>query len=366
LVSHSESHAEDVVEDVDCVVSSWGDWGSCSPCGDGGQRTRSRKITTPRAENGDACPALTETQSCTTTTTCPPPPPTSMPPPPPPSPPSPPPPPPAWSRTLDARLELVGFAGAFDAAAQAATASAVAEEIAERVSLSAGLNVTDVVVVSYGFLARLEVVLRRRESEAESDWSPLADALAADAGVSPASRVVLGVAGGANATFAFEVSVASVASAAAGASLASLAASAAADGTSAFASRANETGYAVVDAAAVGSVTATAVRVTLVAMTQTDASSADAALDFGVSAVENALRVAVDAGSVAAKLRARGFDVDASAGAYADRFDDDALFVGSEDPEPLRDASLDSSGARGAESVVLAAFASVAAATFLF
>jgi hypothetical protein len=362
LVSHSESHAED----VDCVVSAWGDWGSCSPCGDGGQRTRSREITTAKAENGDACPALTETQSCTTTTTCPPPPPTSMPPPPPPSPPSPPPPPPAWSRTLDARLELVGFAGAFDAAAQAATASAVAEEIAERVSLSAGLNVTDVVVVSYGFLARLEVVLRRRESEAESDWSPLADALAADAGVSPASRVVLGVAGGANATFAFEVSVASVASAAAGASLASLAASAAADGTSAFASRANETGYAVVDAAAVGSVTATAVRVTLVAMTQTDASSADAALDFGVSAVENALRVAVDAGSVAAKLRARGFDVDASAGAYADRFDDDALFVGSEDPEPLRDASLDSSGARGAESVVLAAFASVAAATFLF
>ena len=58
--------------------------------------------------------------------------------------------------------------------------------------------------------------------------------------------------------------------------------------------------------------------------------------------------------------------MDASAGAYADRFDDDALFVGSEDPEPLRDASLDSSGARGAESVVLAAFASVAAATFLF
>jgi len=242
--------------------------------------------------------------------------------------------------------------------------------MAERVSLSAGLNVTDVVVVSYGYLARLEVVLRRRESEAESDWSPLAGALAADAGVSPASRVVLGVAGGANATFAFEVSVASVASAAAGASLASLAASAAADGTSAFASRANETGYAVDDAAAVGSVTATAVRVTLVAMTQTDASSADAALDFGVSAVKNALRVAVDAGSVAAKLRARGFDVDASAGAYADRFDDDALFVGSEDPEPPRDASLDSSldssVARGAESVVLAAFASAAAATFLF
>ena len=58
--------------------------------------------------------------------------------------------------------------------------------------------------------------------------------------------------------------------------------------------------------------------------------------------------------------------MDASAGAYADRFDDDALFVGSEDPELLRDASRDSSIVRGAESVVLAAFASAAAATFLF
>ena len=155
----------------------------------------------------------------------------------------------ASPRTLDARLELVGFMGAF-AAAQAATASAVAEEIAERVSLSAGLIVTDVVVVSYGYLARLEVVLRRRESQPESvsaafavtsndgDWSPLADALAADAGVSPASRVVLGVAAANNATLAFEVSVASVASVAAGDSLASLAASAAVDGTRALSRRA--------------------------------------------------------------------------------------------------------------------------------
>ena len=51
---------------------------------------------------------------------------------------------------------------------------------------------------------------------------------------------------------------------------------------------------------------------------------------------------------------------------FTDVFDDDALFVGSEDPEPPRDASLDSSVARGEESMVLAAFASAAAATFLF
>lgn len=388
LVSHSE------YADVDCVVSAWGDWGTCGPCGDGGQRTRSRSITTAQAEHGDACPALTETESCTTACSPPPPSPPSPPeasppspplpsPPPPPSPPSPPPPPPASSRTLDARLELVGFAGAFDAAAQAATASVVAEEIGERVSLRAGLNVTDVVVVSYGYLARLEVVLLSATSAAaeRSDaWSSLANALAKDTDVSPASRVAVGVAA-ANATATLEISIAGVASAAAGDSLASLAADAASNGTRTrgaffFASRANETGYAVVESNAVGSVTATDVRVTLVTMTQSDASSATAALDFGVSAIENGLRVAANAGSVAAKLRARGFDVDASAGAYDDRFNPSkSLFVGSEEPESPRDnnASLETSAdesrgdarvARIAESV-LAAFACAAAATFL-
>ena len=379
LVSHSE------YADVDCVVSSWGKWGTCGPCGDDGQRTRSRTITTAQAEHGDACPALTETESCTTA--CSPPPPSLQsppeasppsPPPPPPSPPSPPPPPPAWSRTLDARLELVGFAGAFDAAAQAATAGVVAEEIGERVSLRAGLNVTDVVVVSYGYLARLEVVLLSANAgaAARSDaWSSLANALAKDADVSPASRVAAGVTL-ANATATLEISIAGVASAAAGDSIASLAADAASNGTrGAFFSRANETGYAVVESNAVGSVTATSLRVTLVTMTQSDASSATAALDFGVSAIENGLRVAADAGSVAAKLRARGFDVDASAGEYADRFDlDENLFVGSEEPESEeRDASLETAAdasrgdarvARIAESV-LAAFACGAAATFL-
>jgi hypothetical protein len=179
----------------------------------------------------------------------------------------------------------------------------------------------------------------------------------------------------ANATATLEISIAGVASAAAGDSLASLAADAASNKTrGAFFSRANETGYAVVASNAVGSVTATSLRVTLVTMTQSDASSATAALDFGVSAIENGLRVAADAGSVAAKLRARGFDVDASAGAYADRFDlDENLFVGSEEPESERDASLETAAdasrgdarvARIAESV-LAAFACGAAATFL-
>jgi hypothetical protein len=245
--------------------------------------------------------------------------------------------------------------------------------------LRAGLNVTDVVVVSYGYLARLEVVLLSATAgaAARSDaWSSLANALAKDADVSPASRVAAGVTV-ANATATLEISIAGVASAAAGDSLASLAADAASNKTrGAFFSRANETGYAVVESNAVGSVTATDVRVTLVTMTQSDASSATAALDFGVSAIENGLRVAADAGSVAAKLQTRGFDVDKSGGAYADRFDlDENLFVGSEEPvSEERDASLETavpSASRGdarvariAESV-LAAFACGAAATFL-
>ena len=382
----AESHAEEPEPDRDCAVSAWGDWGTCSPCGEGGARVRSRDVTAEKLGNGAACPALTVTESCTTACSPPPPsppprsspsPPPSPPPPspsPPPSPPSPPPPPPASSRTLDARLELVGFAGAFDAAAQAATASSVAEEIAERVSLSAsGVNVTDVVVVSYGHLARLSVVLRRGIADATSAtpdvvWSPLADALAADAGVSPASRVAAGVAA-ANVTVALEVSVAGCASDEEGDSVAERATEEAASGTSAFASTANETGYAVVDAVAVGSVAATVVRVTLVTTTRSDASSAAAALDFGVSAIENGLRVAIESGSVAAKLRARGFDVDASVRAYADRFADDALFVGSEEspPEASPDASLDAAAdaSRGSSRFVLAAFACGATAALL-
>ena len=324
LVSHSESHSED----VDCVVSSWGDWGSCSPCGDGGQRTRSRTVTTAKAENGDACPALTETQSCTTTA-CPPPPPTSMPQPPPsppPSPPSPPPPPPASSRTLDVRLELVGFAGAFDAAAQAATANVVAEEIAERVSLSAKLDrhrrrggelripreagggsaetrkpAGKRLRGVRGDVERRRVVTaRRRARRGRGRVSRVARRFGRRGGEQRhlsvrslrrerrerrrrrLARLAGGVRGGGR------------------------------DGRALSRRARTKPGTPSSAAAAVGSVTATAVRVTLVAMTQSDASSADAALDFGVSAVENGLRVAVDAGSVAAKLRARGFDVDAS------------------------------------------------------
>ena len=123
--------------------------------------------------------------------------------------------------------------------------------------------------------------------------------------MSPASRVAAGVTL-ANATATLEISIAGVASAAAGDSLASLAADAASNKTrGAFFSRANETGYAVVESNAVGSVTATDVRVTLVTMTQSDASSATAALDFGVSAMTQKIGGTIDVGPESVRLEVK-------------------------------------------------------------
>lgn len=50
---------------VDCVVTAWTDWGTCSePCG-GGTQTRARTITTPPSGGGLPCPNdLSENQPC--------------------------------------------------------------------------------------------------------------------------------------------------------------------------------------------------------------------------------------------------------------------------------------------------------------
>jgi len=52
---------------VDCAVSSWGAWGSCSVslCG-GGHQSRARDVAAPAVFGGVACPALGEQQSCNT------------------------------------------------------------------------------------------------------------------------------------------------------------------------------------------------------------------------------------------------------------------------------------------------------------
>jgi hypothetical protein len=51
---------------VDCQVSNWGSWGSCSASCGGGTQTRSRTITRQPSNGGLACPSLTESQSCNT------------------------------------------------------------------------------------------------------------------------------------------------------------------------------------------------------------------------------------------------------------------------------------------------------------
>jgi hypothetical protein len=51
---------------VDCVVSDWSSWGTCSAACGGGDQTRTRTITTQPSYGGAACPDLTETQACNT------------------------------------------------------------------------------------------------------------------------------------------------------------------------------------------------------------------------------------------------------------------------------------------------------------
>jgi hypothetical protein len=51
---------------IDCVVTAWGPWGACSQTCGGGTQTRSRQIFTAPQNGGAACPALTESQACNT------------------------------------------------------------------------------------------------------------------------------------------------------------------------------------------------------------------------------------------------------------------------------------------------------------
>jgi hypothetical protein len=51
---------------VDCQVSEFGPWSACSTSCGSGTRTRSRSVLVPPAHGGQACPDLTETESCNT------------------------------------------------------------------------------------------------------------------------------------------------------------------------------------------------------------------------------------------------------------------------------------------------------------
>jgi len=49
---------------VDCQVSGWGAWSTCSKQCETGERTRTRTVTVPPVGTGAACPALTESGTC--------------------------------------------------------------------------------------------------------------------------------------------------------------------------------------------------------------------------------------------------------------------------------------------------------------
>lgn len=51
---------------VDCTVGAFSDWGSCSKNCGGGLRTRSRPVVTEAANGGAACPVLEESETCNT------------------------------------------------------------------------------------------------------------------------------------------------------------------------------------------------------------------------------------------------------------------------------------------------------------
>jgi len=51
---------------VHCATSGWGSWGSCSKTCGGGTQTRTKRVTTKSANGGKDCPALTDRKSCNT------------------------------------------------------------------------------------------------------------------------------------------------------------------------------------------------------------------------------------------------------------------------------------------------------------
>jgi len=51
---------------INCEVSPWTSWGTCSKTCGGGQQTRTRTITKQPANGGTSCPTLSESQSCNT------------------------------------------------------------------------------------------------------------------------------------------------------------------------------------------------------------------------------------------------------------------------------------------------------------
>ena len=315
--------------DVDCVLTAWGDWGACNggSCGDG-KRTRSRSMTTQQAEHGSACPdegVLTETEQCSTI--CSPPPPTSEPSPPPPHPspplkPSPPPPPPPTSsRVFDVDIELVSVE-TFDEAAQTTTAQVVFENLVASTSTETETepDVTNVDVVSYGYMARTEVTLANVSADDKDEdnlWVTAASVLSLNTDTAP-TNIVLGIDRHNASVSTVEVNVLKVGSA--GDDVAESLRESALNATSEFSIALNSAGYSILSAMEIGTVTSTTLRITVATVGDVTR------LDQFVVVTKNALTSRIKSGAVAGNLTANSVRVSSVSESYDERFAE--TFVG--------------------------------------
>merc|ERR1712205_256812 len=56
---------------VDCAMSDWGEWSTCSKTCAGGEQTRTRTVTQEMLHGGSPCPSASDDRSCNSAIVCP-------------------------------------------------------------------------------------------------------------------------------------------------------------------------------------------------------------------------------------------------------------------------------------------------------